>query len=120
MTRPPTKTVKDFINASANENREEILLPQTPTKTAKDFIKMKKPETLAQPKVVPDAVADVFPRPLKTAAPSKANERETALFPAFARNRLSAQPKADERGTTLFPTMKRAYLFRRVAPSPPN
>lgn len=48
---------------------------------------MKKQETPAQPKVVPVAVADFFPRPLKTAAPSKTNERGATLFPVFAWNR---------------------------------
>lgn len=81
---------------------------------------MKKQETSAQPKVVPAAVADVLTRPLKTAAHSKANGFEATLFSAFARNRLSAQPKVDGREAALFPTMKRACLFRRVAPSPPN
>lgn len=80
---------------------------------------MKKQETPAQPKVVPDAVADVLTRPLKTAAHSKANGFGATLFSAFARNRLSAQPKADGREAALFPTMKRACLCR-VAPSPPN
>ena len=95
-------------------------MTRTSAKTAKDFIEMKKQETPAQPKVVPDAVADVFPRPIGSDAPSNANERGTTLFTAFARNRRPAQPKADGREAALFPTMKRAYLFRRVALSPPN
>lgn len=81
---------------------------------------MKKQETLVQPKVVPDAVADVFSRPFGNDAPSKTDGHETALFHAFARNRLSAQPKADGREAALFPTMKRAYLFRRVVQPSPN
>ncbi|MBP3531686.1 MAG: hypothetical protein J6K25_10975 [Thermoguttaceae bacterium] len=42
---------------------------------------MKKQETPAQPKVVPDAVADVFSRPFGNDAPSKANKRGATLFP---------------------------------------
>lgn len=62
-------------------------MTRTSVKTAKDFIEMKKQETPVQPKVVPDAVADFFPRPFKIAAQSKTDGRETALFHAFARNR---------------------------------
>ena len=56
-------------------------MTRTSAKTAKDFIEMKKQETPAQPKVVPDAVADVFPRPIGSDAPSNANERGTTLLP---------------------------------------
>ncbi|MBQ9800806.1 MAG: hypothetical protein IJO40_12840 [Thermoguttaceae bacterium] len=49
----------------------------------------------AQPQVVPDAVADVFPRPLQTVAQSK----------AAARNRRPAQPKGNGFRATLFPRL---------------
>ena len=41
---------------------------------------MKKQETLVQPQIIPDAVADVFSRPFGNDAPSKANERGATLF----------------------------------------
>ena len=70
-------------------------MTQPPTKTAKDFIEMKKQETPARPQVVPAAVADVFPRPLKTAAQSKTNGLGAT---AFSRVRSEPAPRATERG----------------------
>ena len=48
---------------------------------------MKKQETPAQPQIIPDAVADFFPRPIGTGAQSKADGRGATLFPVFAWNR---------------------------------
>ena len=56
-------------------------MTRPPTKTAKDFIEMKKQETPAQPQIIPDAVADFFLRLIGTGKRSKRTSAERRFFP---------------------------------------